>query len=180
MIKVYYTFANPKSEDFIKKSLFLYSGKSDFEIKKTPNGKPYTDGIYFSLAHTNGLTVCAVSDNEVGIDAEKIRPVRNGERIIKRFFGKCEKNLTDEAMLCMWTQFESRVKYFGETIISCTNAKTKEVYTETFLVEDYIVSVCSAEKDDIEKEKLTMAVLRKADIMLPKNTDLTKLVWQIH
>ena len=110
MIKLYYTNKKVKSEDFIKKSLFLYSGKSDFEIKRTKNGKPFTDGIYFSLSHTDGLTVCAVSDREIGVDTEKIRSVRNGERIIKRFLGKCEKNLTDKAFLCIWTQFESKVK----------------------------------------------------------------------
>ena len=177
MIKVYYTFANPNSDEFIKKSLLRYSGKSDFIIKRTKNGKPYTDGLYFSLSHTKGLTICAVSDSEVGIDAEKLRPVRNGERIVKRFLGKCEKNLTDEAMLCIWTQFESKIKFFGEKIISCPKAKTEEVHTETFFIDDFIVSVCSKNKEQIEKEKWTMAVLRKADIMLPKNTDLTK--WSV-
>ena len=74
MIKLYYTFSNPDSIKFIKKSLFLFSGKNDFVIKWTKNGKPYTDeNIYFSLSHTDGLTVCAVSDGEIGIDAEKIR-----------------------------------------------------------------------------------------------------------
>ena len=49
MIKLYYTFSTPDSKDFIKKSLFLFSGKNDFVIKRTENGKPYTDGnIYFS------------------------------------------------------------------------------------------------------------------------------------
>ena len=177
MIKIYYTFANPKSDEFIKKALFQYSGKSDFEIKKTPSGKPYTNGLFFSLSHTDGLTVCAVSDRNIGIDTEKIRPVKNGERIIKRFLGKCEKNLTDEAFLCMWTQFESRVKYFGEKITSCPMAKTKEIYTETFLLGEHIISISSEEKDYLIKENLTMAVLRKADIMLPKNCDLTK--WSV-
>ena len=177
MIKIYYTFENPSSEDFIKKSLFLYSGKSDFEIKKTQNGKPYTNGLFFSLSHTDGLTVCAVSDKNIGIDAEKIRPVKNGERIIKRFLGKCEKNLTDKAFLCNWTQFESRVKFFGEKIISCKLAISEEVYTETFFLEDHVISVSSEEKDDIIKEKISMAVLRKANIMLPKVCDLTK--WSV-
>ncbi len=177
MIKVYYTFANPESESFIKKALFLYSGKSDFEIKKTKNGKPFSDGLFFSLSHTDGLTVCAVSDKNIGIDAEKIRSVKNGERIVKRFFGKCEKNLTDEAFLCMWTQFESKVKFFGEKITSCEKAKTKEVYNETFFIGGHIISVSAEEKDDIIKENLTMAVLRKADIMLPKKCDLTK--WSV-
>lgn len=177
MIKLYYTNEKVKSEDFIRKALFLYSGKTGFEIKRTENGKPYTDGIYFSLSHTDSLVICAVSDKNVGVDAEKLRHIGNGERIVKRFLGKCEKNLTDEAFLCMWTQFESKVKFFGEKIISCEMAKTKETHTETFFLGGHIVSLCSEGKETIEKEKISMAVLRKADIMLPEKCDLTK--WSV-
>ena len=86
MIELYYTFSNPESEAFIKKSLRKYSGKSDFLIRRTETGKPYVDGeIYFSLSHTDGLTVCAVSDKNIGVDAERIREIKNKEKIIARF-----------------------------------------------------------------------------------------------
>ena len=65
----------------MKKALFLFSGKKEYAVKHTENGKPYTDeGIYFSLSHTEGFTVCAVSDSEVGADTEKIRPIKDKEK----------------------------------------------------------------------------------------------------
>ena len=48
MITLYYTFSNPDSESFIKKSLLLFSGKRDYVIKRTENGRPYVDeNIFF-------------------------------------------------------------------------------------------------------------------------------------
>ena len=178
MIKLYYTFANPDSTEFIKKSLFLFSGKNDFIIKRTKNGKPYTGGtIYFSLSHTDGLTVCVVSDGEIGIDAEKIRTVKNKEKILLRFTGEKEQKLTDVDFLKKWTSFESRVKYFGEKLTVCPNAKKEQINVQTISMSEYIVSICSQKKEKIIKEKTDMAVFYKADILLPKAEDLTK--WSV-
>ena len=164
--------------DFIKKSLFLFSGKNDFLIKRTKNGKPYTDeNIYFSLSHTDGLTVCAVSDGEIGTDAEKIRPVKNKEKILLRFTGEKAQMLTDEDFLKKWTAFESRVKYFGEKLTVCPNAKKEQIKVQTISIGEYIVSICSQKKEKIIKEKTDMAVFFKADILLPKAEDLTK--WSV-
>ena len=178
MIKLYYTFSNPDSIKFIKKSLFLFSGKNDFVIKRTKNGKPYTDeNIYFSLSHTDGLTVCAVSDGEIGIDAEKIRPIKNKEKILLRFMGENAQMLTDEDFLKKWTAFESRVKYFGEKLTVCPNAKKEQSNVQIISIGEYIVSICSQKKEKIIKEKTDMAVFYKADILLPKAEDLTK--WSV-
>jgi len=159
VIKLYYTFSTPDSKDFIKKSLFLFSGKKDFVIKRTKNGKPYTDGnIYFSLSHTDGFTVCAVSDGEIGIDAEKIRPIKNKEKVLLRFTDEKTQMLTDEAFLEKWTAFESRVKYFGEKLTVCPNAKNKQINVQTISIGEYMVSICSQKKEKIIKEKTDMAV----------------------
>ncbi len=178
MIKLYYTFSNPDSTQFIKKSLSLFSGKNDFVIKRTENGKPYTDGnIYFSLSHTDGFTVCAVSDGEIGIDAEKICPIKNKEKVLLRFTDEKTQMLTDEDFLKKWTAFESRVKYFGEKLTVCPNAKNKQINVQTISIGEYMVSICSQKKEKIIKEKTDMAVFYKADILLPKAEDLTK--WSV-
>ena len=39
------------------------------------NGKPVTDGAFFSISHSGSLVACAVSDCPVGLDIERIRPV---------------------------------------------------------------------------------------------------------
>lgn len=154
MIKLYYTFSNPDSETFIKASLKLFTGKENFKINRTENGKPYTDGAEFSLSHTNGLTVCAVSEKAVGADCEKIRSINNKERILARFTNETEENVSDMEFFRKWTAFESRVKYFGEKITDCPSVKKKEAFTATFEIEDFIVSVSAEKQTEIVKENL--------------------------
>ena len=118
-----------------------------------------------------------MSDGEIGIDAEKIRPIKNKEKILLRFMGENAQMLTDEDFLKKWTAFESRVKYFGEKLTVCPNTKKEQINVRTISVGEYIVSICSQKKEKIIKEKTDMAVFYKADILLPKAEDLTK--WSV-
>ena len=154
MIKLYYTFSNPESESFIKDSLRLFTGKDSFNVKRTENGKPYTEGVEFSLSHTDGLTVCAVSDNPVGVDCEKVRSVSNKEKIISRFLNETVKTISDEEFFQKWTAFESRVKCYGEKITDCPSVRKKEVFTDTFKIENFIISVSAGTKTEIVKENV--------------------------
>ncbi len=154
MIKLYYTFSNPESETFIKASLKCFTGKDNFLIKRTRNGKPYTEGVEFSLSHTDGFTVCVVSEKPVGVDCEKVRSINNKERILSRFLNETVENISDEEFFRKWTTFESRVKYFGEKITECPSAQKKEVFTDTFGINGFIVSVSAETKTEIVKENL--------------------------
>ena len=154
MIKIYYTFSNPESESFIKASLRLFTGKDSFNIKRTENGKPYTEGVEFSLSHTDGLTVCAVSDSPVGVDCEKVRSVNSKEKIISRFLNETVKTISDEEFFQKWTAFESRVKYYGEKITDCPSVRKNEVFTDTFKIENFIISVSAGTKTEIVKENV--------------------------
>lgn len=177
MIKLYYTCQKTDSKEFIKKALFACCGYQG-EIKRTKNGKPYIGGsVHFSLSHTDGLTVCAVSDKCVGVDAEKIRTVKNKEKILRRFTGKEYNNISDKDFLREWTQFESRVKFSGEKITSYKKDKNQSEKIKTLVFGEYIISLCSEEDEPIEKEFLSMAIFNKADIMLPNGGDLTK--WSV-
>ena len=154
MIKLYYTFSNPESETFIKVSLKEYTSKDDFKISRTENGKPYTEGIEFSLSHTDGITVCAVSDKPVGADCEKVRSINNKGKIASRFLNETAENISDKEFFQKWTAFESRVKYFGEKITDCSLARKEDVFTCTFEIEDFIISVSAETKTEIVKENL--------------------------
>ena len=43
-------------------------------IEKAPRGKPYFPGseLHFSITHTKSTVFCAISDKEIGIDAEEL------------------------------------------------------------------------------------------------------------
>lgn len=85
-------------------------------------GKPsLTDypSVHYNVSHADGITVCLVSGNECGADAEKIRPYR--PNVIKRAFSESEKALIENApeserdllFFRLWTLKESYVKALG-------------------------------------------------------------------
>lgn len=92
---------------------------------------PLNDRIlHFNLAHSDGLVVYAISaHHEVGIDVERIRPVRGAEEIAARFFSTSEntelysvpeKQRTGAFLNC-WTRKEARLKAIGIGISELSN-----------------------------------------------------------
>ena len=90
-------------------------------IEKAPRGKPYFPGsdLHFSITHTKSTVFCAISDKEIGIDAEeltrKVSPAL-AEKILSpgeyaRYEACPDKN---EALLRFWVLKEALVKFTGE------------------------------------------------------------------
>lgn len=89
------------------------------------HGKPYLfnrKDIHFSISHTSGMVMCAVSDAEVGCDVEKKKKNRDEiGKIASRFFAekeaqKIEESTDNEAVdefFRIWTGKESYVKRNG-------------------------------------------------------------------
>lgn len=151
MIKIYYSYNIEDSNSFIKKALNK-SGYKDVQIKRTKNGKPYTEeGVFFSLSHTESFIACAVSDFEIGIDAEKIRHIKSREKIAKKIL-KTEKLLSDKEFLELWTKHESKIKYYGKKFFD--SLENEKINTHTFMIEDYIISVCAETTENIETEMI--------------------------
>lgn len=79
--------------------------------------------FYFNLSHSGEISVCAVSDREVGCDVEKIRSLEEVDiKLSERFFAKEEseyvKNAAGDdaksrAFFEIWTKKESFVKAEG-------------------------------------------------------------------
>ena len=81
------------------------------------NGKPHLKNypdIHFSLSHTNGAAICAVSDRPVGCDIEKIRPYNTG--IAKKYFPDLSL-VSERIFFTRWTECESLAKLHGTGII---------------------------------------------------------------
>ena len=87
------------------------------QIKRTENGKPYTDGIHFSITHTGDTALIAISDFPVGIDAEIVR-ARNFSSVLKRFPGREQLEIggSEIEFLRHWTVREAYIKLIGGTI----------------------------------------------------------------
>lgn len=91
-------------------------------IDLAPGGKPYlvaAPDIHFSLSHSGGWAVCALSDRPVGVDIERRTPGRRD--VAERFFHKEETQYLNSLPLCaredafysLWTLKESFVKATG-------------------------------------------------------------------
>lgn len=86
------------------------------------DGKPYWQHLpnyRFNLSHSGDYAVCAVSDSDVGVDIQQIRPVKAG--IASRFYTAGEQavleNRTGEAweqlFFRIWAVKESYIKLLG-------------------------------------------------------------------
>lgn len=94
----------------------------EIEILRTESGKPYiNDDIFFNISHSEGVVAIVFSENEIGVDTEKIRPV--DYRIAEKFYTENEKRYImsakneDEKLLRffeIWTLKESYLKCTGD------------------------------------------------------------------
>jgi 4'-phosphopantetheinyl transferase len=95
------------------------------------NGKPAFApdfagaGIHFNLAHTEDLALIAVTRiGQIGVDVECVRPVKDVDALVARFFSERENKLfqkvPDEqkpaAFFNLWTRKEAMLKATGEGI----------------------------------------------------------------
>ena len=129
------------------------------EIVRAENGKPYfkhLPNLYFNISHTDGLTVIAVGESEVGIDVEK--PRKFDLRITRRFLKSEADYITaadsEKRFFEVWTNKEAFLKYKGTGItagLDSVNVFDCYPNIKTFYFEDYIIYVCSEKDYEIEK-----------------------------
>jgi 4'-phosphopantetheinyl transferase len=91
-----------------------------------PHGKPAVLGggrLQFNLSHSGGMTVYAIGEGlDVGIDVERIRPLRDLHGVARRFFSPAEyadlqsidSARQEAAFFNCWTRKESFIKALGE------------------------------------------------------------------
>lgn len=84
------------------------------------HGKPWFPAhpeIQFNLSHCRGLVLCGLDAFPLGVDGERIRPLRTGA--LRRAFSPEEQQLVqnapnpDKAFFQLWTKKESLVKALG-------------------------------------------------------------------
>ena len=94
-----------------------------FPISSGEHGKPYFPDrrdLHFNLSHSGDVALCALSDRDIGCDAEKIRkpPFRVAEKFFSEeerkyvFSGGTEKERTNR-FFKVWTLKESALKATG-------------------------------------------------------------------
>ena len=98
------------------------TGEAMPPIEKAPRGKPYFPGsnLHFSITHTKTTVFCALSDTEIGIDAEeltrKVSP-NLAEKILspheKQQYEAVPEEDRNQALLRFWVLKEAEAKCSG-------------------------------------------------------------------
>lgn len=104
----------------------------------TANGKPLMAGAFFNVSHSVDVVGCVVSDREVGLDVEHIRPVP--QRLGRALEGKWQ---TEEEFWHLWTRREAAIKCRGGTWREWRREEAKDfVFTHPTVPAGYTATVC--------------------------------------
>lgn len=165
MLKLYWT----KNETVDKKTELLLARNmgGNFEIKRTPRGKPYIEGnpLYFSITHSKSFAAIAVSECPVGVDMELFGD-RKFESVLSRFSERERVEINGNPLLFLknWVSKEAYIKMTGGTL--ARDLKRLEYFEETLYLDGKkthcglkilpfsdkgLIAVCTA-KPDILKD----------------------------
>lgn len=128
------------------------------KIMRNAHGKPYFENFpnfYFNVSHSGDLTVIAVSEQNVGIDAEKLRipNLKVAKRFCEDEYAYINKTPTPTAFFEIWTKKEAYLKYLGTGIsggLKSFSVLDLPIKIMTFKKDDYIISICSESDFKIE------------------------------
>lgn len=122
MEKIFYAdrSAYPTTDEAVRTVLAHHFGVENAEIVRNENGKPYLkDGksLFFSVSHTNTKIFIAVSDENVGLDAERAERETAYHAIVKKFSPSERKEIVcTQDFLRHFTAKEAAVKWLGGTL----------------------------------------------------------------
>lgn len=162
-MKIFYANCDKKnSHDFLFEILETHYDviANESDLEKTEYGKLSLKNspVRFNITHSGDIVAVGISEKELGLDVEFIKP-RNNAKLAQKIFGTTPKN--DEEFYTLWTKAESFVKYsatallpelkkieiIGDEIIY--DGVKQPVQTKTVKVGNYIFSIAS---DDLDIE----------------------------
>lgn len=98
---------------------FDYNSRGKPALKKSCGG----DNLRFNLSDSQGMALYAVTrDRDLGVDLEHIRPMKDAEQLVKRFFSNREyaefsqldRDRQEVTFFTCWTRKEAYIKAIGE------------------------------------------------------------------
>lgn len=134
----------------------------DVHIALNEYGKPFIadKNVFFNLSHSTGIVVCAVSNENIGVDVELIREAK--PLIINKCFTarESESVITPRDFYRLWTLKEAYFKYIGTGInrsmadiefvfdsgIHCfENGVLSALTFKSFDIGEHVISLCTSD-----------------------------------
>lgn len=153
MYKIYIK-ENIKTKELLDYALKDYLNMTDYIIVYNEFGKPSlkNNECYFNVSHSGPLSVCVVSDRQIGVDIEKIK---YREKVVDKAFNEEERKILNESenkdtiFTTMWTIKESYVKMLGIGLsYGLKNVDSLSLRKRCHITnyQDYIISVIESRK----------------------------------
>lgn len=118
------------------------------EMVRNDYNKPYfaENELYFSLSHTPGAVAVGLSESEIGLDLQEVRPI--SPAVMKRFLGCTES----DPRICtrLWTEYEAFGKYLGCGIPIVLPDRSHQC--KSYDLGAYILTVCAEKIGDTRVE----------------------------
>lgn len=79
-------------------------------IERAAGGKPWfpeRPGLHFNISHSHGCAVCALHDQKVGVDVERLRAAPK----------RLAQGMGDETFFRLWTAKEATIKRDGRSVV---------------------------------------------------------------
>ena len=150
-------------ELLIKRLLQVKFGITSPLIERLPNGRPILSGekLFISIAHCEDNVVCAVSEKPIGIDIERIKPIKLS--LTKRFcvseeldyivgntpysetLPYCEDKEILNRFYEIWTAKEAYFKMLGTGITDLKSVNVLKLKRSVYSVSDYLVQIICEE-----------------------------------
>ncbi len=125
-----------------------YGWKALPEVSLGRLGKPFFPEypeVQFNISHSNGAVLVGVSDQAIGVDIERIRPM--GQRMMVRM----ARVSTEEAFFQSWVRREARAKRSGEGVGTIMRSESPlqpgEYYYPLDTFPGYAAGVATRSKD---------------------------------
>ncbi len=118
-------------------------------LERAPGGKPWfpdCPDLQFNLSHSYGAAVCAVHDQSLGVDVERLRPAPR----------RLARGMESEAFFRLWTAREATIKRQGrgvEALLAPLEPDPLCRCLEEFLP-GWIVTVCPSEDVRIRRQRV--------------------------
>lgn len=134
MTELFYAPRGGTSRDFVSRVLGDCYGFGNATFSRSASGKPLCDApVCFSLSHTREYFFLAVSEKEVGADAESLSRRGDFSAIISRLpeSERARALASPEEFLKLWTEREAVAKYLSAPVFSVFGKITLECGEDT-------------------------------------------------
>ena len=125
-------------------------------LENAENGRPYLKGsdLFISISHSLEGVACAVSETPIGIDVEKIRPVKKGlieyvctkqeQEYVFSDFSSAEDISDTSVMQKFYTVWTAKEAYFKKNASGITDICSVDTFSfekQTYCIDGFIITI---------------------------------------